>query len=123
MTSWDRCDERDCHDLGGIQKELDELEDTISTIKAVLLDAEEEQVHNHQIRNWLNRPGGAVHEADDLSDEINTEALQIYNCPNLLKKCQRLIGEDWPKIAHIEILDFFQEIFRQELFFPRCFCN
>ena len=62
--------------LWGVNDELDALEETISTIKAVLLDAEEKQVHSHQVRNWLERLGGPVREADDLTDEINTEALR-----------------------------------------------
>lgn len=28
--------------------------------------------------------------------------LSIYNCPLLEKKCGREIGEDWPKISHID---------------------
>ena len=56
---------------------LEELEDTISTIKDVLLDAEEKQVHNNQVKNWLQRLGGVVHDADNLTDEINTEALRL----------------------------------------------
>nr|XP_048332998.1 putative disease resistance protein RGA1 [Ziziphus jujuba var. spinosa] len=61
--------------LWGVKEELTGLEDTISTIEAVLLDAEEKQSHNHQIKNWLKRLEDVVYDADDLMDEFNTEAL------------------------------------------------
>ncbi|PON72370.1 hypothetical protein PanWU01x14_067610 [Parasponia andersonii] len=44
----------------GVKAELKELENTLLTIKAVLLDAEEKQVHNHQVRNWLEKLEDAV---------------------------------------------------------------
>ncbi|XP_062117780.1 disease resistance protein RGA2-like [Humulus lupulus] len=68
----------------GVNDELDQLNETISTIKAVLLDAEKKQSHNNQVNNWLHRLGNAVLEADDLMDEVNTEALrrQLRMSPN-----------------------------------------
>nr|XP_024926164.1 putative disease resistance protein RGA3 isoform X2 [Ziziphus jujuba var. spinosa] len=62
--------------LWGVKNELQELEDTISIIKDVLVDAEEQQVHNVQIRNWLKKLEGVVYEADDLIDDFDTEALR-----------------------------------------------
>ncbi|GMN55464.1 hypothetical protein TIFTF001_024588 [Ficus carica] len=67
---------REISSLWGVNDELDELEDTMSAIKDVLLDAEEKQLHSHQVRNWLQRLGVAVHIADDLMDEFKTEALR-----------------------------------------------
>ncbi|XP_062117792.1 disease resistance protein RGA2-like [Humulus lupulus] len=60
----------------GVKDALEQLKETISTIQAVLLDAELKQSHNNQVNNWLHRLGNAVLEADDLMDEINTEALR-----------------------------------------------
>ncbi|XP_062117793.1 disease resistance protein RGA2-like [Humulus lupulus] len=60
----------------GVNDELQQLNETISTIKTVLLDAEKKQSHNNQVNNWLHRLGNAVLEADDLMDEVNTEALR-----------------------------------------------
>ncbi|XP_024025978.1 putative disease resistance protein RGA3 [Morus notabilis] len=62
--------------LWGVNDDLDQLNDTISTIKYVLLDAEEKQINSHQVRNWLRRLGGVVDDADNLLDEFNTEALR-----------------------------------------------
>jgi len=35
--------------------------------------------------------------------------LSIYSCPNLEKRCRKGIGEDWPKIAHVEYIDIHNE--------------
>lgn len=45
----------------GAKDELSGLEKTISTIKDVLLDAEEQQLHNHQVRSWLKKLEDAVY--------------------------------------------------------------
>jgi hypothetical protein len=34
------------------------------------------------------------------------QSLVIYNCPNLEKRCEKDLGEDWPKIAHIPYISF-----------------
>nr|XP_048329170.1 disease resistance protein RGA2-like isoform X1 [Ziziphus jujuba var. spinosa]XP_048329171.1 disease resistance protein RGA2-like isoform X1 [Ziziphus jujuba var. spinosa]XP_048329172.1 disease resistance protein RGA2-like isoform X1 [Ziziphus jujuba var. spinosa]XP_048329173.1 disease resistance protein RGA2-like isoform X1 [Ziziphus jujuba var. spinosa]XP_048329174.1 disease resistance protein RGA2-like isoform X1 [Ziziphus jujuba var. spinosa]XP_048329175.1 disease resistance protein RGA len=62
--------------LWGVEDELDQLEDTIKTIKSVLADAEKKQVQSEQIKTWLERLEDAVYEADDLVDEFSTEALR-----------------------------------------------
>nr|XP_048333503.1 putative disease resistance protein RGA1 [Ziziphus jujuba var. spinosa]XP_048333504.1 putative disease resistance protein RGA1 [Ziziphus jujuba var. spinosa]XP_048333524.1 putative disease resistance protein RGA1 [Ziziphus jujuba var. spinosa] len=72
-----------------VKHELSGLEDTISTIKAVLLDAEEKQNHNHQIKNWLKRLEDVVFDADDLMDEFNTEAALLQQ--------RRMLGSEMTK--------------------------
>ncbi|KAF3438111.1 hypothetical protein FNV43_RR20867 [Rhamnella rubrinervis] len=62
--------------LWGVEDELDQLVDTMKTIKGVLSDAEKQQSHNDQIRIWLQRVEDVVYEADDLVDEFSTEALR-----------------------------------------------
>ncbi|AES96304.1 LRR and NB-ARC domain disease resistance protein [Medicago truncatula] len=37
------------------------------------------------------------------------EKLSIYSCPELEKRCQKEIGKDWPKIAHVEYIDIQNE--------------
>jgi hypothetical protein len=34
------------------------------------------------------------------------QSLVIYKCPNLEKRCEKDLGEDWPKIAHIPYISF-----------------
>ncbi|KAM6568285.1 hypothetical protein CsatB_016270 [Cannabis sativa] len=60
----------------GVNDELEQLTETISTIQAVLLDAEKKQSHNNQVKNWLQRLNTVVLKADDLMDEVNTQALR-----------------------------------------------
>ncbi|XP_062117907.1 putative disease resistance protein RGA1 [Humulus lupulus] len=67
---------RQISSLWGVNDELDQLRQTISTIQAVLLDAEKKQRHNNQVQNWLQRLSGVVDDADNLMDEINTQALR-----------------------------------------------
>ena len=39
----------------GVEDDLEKLEDTLSTVKAVLLDAEEQQGHNQEQNVWLGK--------------------------------------------------------------------
>ena len=61
--------------LLGVKEEIGKLRETVSTIKAVLLDAEKKE-HSNQVKEWLKRLRDAIYDADDLLDDISTEALQ-----------------------------------------------
>ena len=65
--------------IWSVKDEIAKLGETVSTIKAVLLDAEAKQ-HNSEvseaIKLWLKRLKDAMCDADDLLDEISTEALR-----------------------------------------------
>ncbi|KAF5447762.1 hypothetical protein F2P56_033286 [Juglans regia] len=62
--------------LWGVTDELKKLKNTVSTIQAVLLDAEEQRaVNNHQVIEWLERLKDVVYDADDLLDGFSTECL------------------------------------------------
>ncbi|TQD76510.1 hypothetical protein C1H46_038001 [Malus baccata] len=63
------------------QKKLDEpllekLKVTLPALCAVLNDAEEKQISNLAVRKWLDGLKHAVLDAEDLLDEIDTEALR-----------------------------------------------
>jgi hypothetical protein len=49
---------------------------TVSTIQAVLLDAEEQHAHNHAVKDWLGKLKDAMYEANDLLDDYSTELLR-----------------------------------------------
>ncbi|XVF41672.1 hypothetical protein PTKIN_Ptkin01aG0298700 [Pterospermum kingtungense] len=60
----------------GVQSDLENLERTLTAIKAVLLDAEEKQAHNNQVQNWLHELKDACSDAEDVLDELEIEALR-----------------------------------------------
>ncbi|XP_023892107.2 putative disease resistance protein RGA4 [Quercus suber] len=55
--------------LWNVKDDLEQIRKTVSTIKAVLQDAAEEQNHNNQDKVWLEKLKEAVFDADDLLDE------------------------------------------------------
>ena len=61
--------------IWGVKDEIKKLKETVSTISAVLLDAEAKQHNSEEIKLWLKRLKDAMCDADDLLDEISTEAL------------------------------------------------
>jgi polyhydroxyalkanoate synthesis regulator phasin len=62
--------------LWGVKDDLEKLTNTVSAIKAVLLDAEEKQVQSHAIKDWVEKLKDALYEADDVLDDFSTEALR-----------------------------------------------
>ncbi|XP_028116201.1 putative disease resistance protein RGA4 [Camellia sinensis] len=62
--------------LCGVNPEMTKLSSTLSTIQAVLEDAEQTQLQNKAIQTWLKELNDAAYEADDILDECATEALQ-----------------------------------------------
>ncbi|XP_075674038.1 putative disease resistance protein RGA4 [Castanea sativa] len=62
--------------IRGVKAELQKMNHTVSTILAVLHDAEEQQVENHQAKDWLLKLTDAVFDADDLLSEFSTHALR-----------------------------------------------
>eukprot|EP00257_Ricinus_communis_P027202 XP_025014616.1 putative disease resistance protein RGA3 [Ricinus communis] len=60
----------------GVNDEIEKLKGTVSRIQAVLLDAEEKQAWNNQVKDWLGKLKEVVFEADDLLDDFSTEALR-----------------------------------------------
>ena len=54
--------------IWGVKDDLRKMKNTVSTIQAVLQDAEEQQDKNHQVKDWLMKLRDAVFDADDLLD-------------------------------------------------------
>ncbi|WRX24091.1 Glycosyl hydrolase family 32 [Theobroma cacao] len=59
----------------GVQSGLQKLSKTLNIVKAVLLDAEEKQALNNQLRVWLQELKDACYDAEDVLDEFEVEAL------------------------------------------------
>ncbi|CAL1379951.1 unnamed protein product [Linum trigynum] len=60
--------------LWNFRRELRKLKGTVSRIQAVLRDAEKKQFHNHQVKDWLEKLSDVMYDADDLLDDLATEA-------------------------------------------------
>ncbi|XP_057964553.1 putative disease resistance protein RGA3 [Malania oleifera] len=58
------------------KSELKKLENTVSAIKALLLDAEEQQERNKHLREWLRKLKDACYDADNVLDEFEIESLR-----------------------------------------------
>ncbi|KAB1225983.1 Disease resistance protein RGA2 [Morella rubra] len=56
--------------LWGAEGEAEKLKDTVSTIKTVLLCAEEQQDGNPEVRVWLEKLQKPMYDADDLLDIV-----------------------------------------------------
>ncbi|KAF3441381.1 hypothetical protein FNV43_RR15295 [Rhamnella rubrinervis] len=61
---------------------LNQLENKFWLANGVLDDAEKQQITNPNVRKWLEKLKDAIHNAEDLVDDIKTEALrcQLEDC-------------------------------------------
>ncbi|XP_022743838.1 putative disease resistance protein RGA3 [Durio zibethinus] len=80
------------------RSDLRELETTLTTIKAVLLDAEEKQAHDNQLRVWLQELKNACYDAEDVLDEFEIEALrkQVLKQRGIGKKVSNFFSSSNP---------------------------
>ncbi|XP_074285878.1 putative disease resistance protein RGA1 [Silene latifolia] len=60
--------------IWGYESQLDELKNTITTIRLVLLDAESKDQLSHEAQHYIQKLQDAVYDADDLFDEFRTIA-------------------------------------------------
>ncbi|KAJ6302271.1 hypothetical protein OIU77_016372, partial [Salix suchowensis] len=63
----------------GLKDQLLKLNGTVTRIKAVIQDAEEQvqkQKQNNQIKDWLKKLREAVYDAEDLLDDFSTQVLR-----------------------------------------------
>ncbi|XP_022722136.1 putative disease resistance protein RGA3 [Durio zibethinus] len=61
----------------GVKAEISKLNHTVSLIKGVLRDAEEQQRNNnHAVTEWLSQLKDVLYDVDDLLDDFSTEALR-----------------------------------------------
>ncbi|KAH0741397.1 hypothetical protein KY290_034440 [Solanum tuberosum] len=61
----------------GFENEFKKLLSTFSTIQIVIEDAQEKQLKDKPLENWLQKLNVAAYEADDILDECKTEAARL----------------------------------------------
>ncbi|KAF2307942.1 hypothetical protein GH714_033574 [Hevea brasiliensis] len=98
----------------GLQGELKKLEDILLTVKAVLLDAEEKQASDHQLRVWLAKLEDALYDAEDVLDEFECEnqrrrVLQLYG--TTIKK----VSDSICKLQNLQFLSLYTEEFGSDI--------
>ncbi|WVZ06410.1 hypothetical protein V8G54_019756, partial [Vigna mungo] len=76
----------------GLYDDLRDLTNTLSSVKAVLLDAQQKQDHNHQLRGWLTHLKIVLSEAEDLLDE--------FDCQTLRNEVVKADGSTKAKVSH-----------------------
>ncbi|XP_049377851.1 putative disease resistance protein RGA1 [Solanum stenotomum] len=63
--------------LFGFENEFENLSSRFSTIQAVLEDAQEKQLKDRAIKNWLHKLNAAAYKVDDILDECKNEAARL----------------------------------------------
>lgn len=63
--------------------ELNKLQETLSTIAKVLLDAEEKQRKDHRLTDWLGKLKDVCYDIDDVLDEFEFQKLRMLVLLNL----------------------------------------
>ncbi|KAL3715891.1 hypothetical protein ACJRO7_007619 [Eucalyptus globulus] len=58
------------------ENQIQELRETLTAIKAVLLDAEEQKAKDHRLQVWLDGLQHVFYDAEDVLDELECEALR-----------------------------------------------
>ncbi|WRX22673.1 NB-ARC - like 10 [Theobroma cacao] len=67
---------REIEVASNLKTELENLESTLTTIQAVLQDAEQKQWRSEAVQNWLRKLKDVAYDADDILDEFAAKALR-----------------------------------------------
>ncbi|XP_024043540.1 disease resistance protein RGA2 [Citrus clementina] len=78
----------------GVKNDLQKLKETLTTVKSVVLDAEEKQIHNHRLSDWLGKLKDACYDAEDVLDEFEVEDLrrQVMKQRSIGRKFRNFFG-------------------------------
>ncbi|XP_068308518.1 disease resistance protein RGA2-like [Pyrus communis] len=89
----------------GVQADLQKLGRTMSTIRGVLLDAEEKQARNSALRSWLRQLKDVFLDAEDLLDEFECEALrrQVVRRSGTTRKVRRFFSRSNPVAFRLRV--------------------
>ncbi|XP_027364311.1 putative disease resistance protein RGA1 [Abrus precatorius] len=97
----------------GVYDDLREMKQTISFIKAVLLDAEQKQHQNNQLRQWLTQIKHVLYNAEDIVDDFECEALRkhvVKTQGSVSRKVRRFFSGSNPIIYRLKMAHEIKEI-------------
>ncbi|XP_011001558.1 PREDICTED: putative disease resistance protein RGA3 [Populus euphratica] len=96
----------------GVEEQLEKLKDILFSIEPVLHAAEEEHDKNEEVRVWLGKLKEAVHDADDVIDEYQTDNVQrqvlVYR--SLIKKVRNFCSLSNPILFRFQLGQKLKEI-------------
>ncbi|KAM1184956.1 hypothetical protein PS2_014002 [Malus domestica] len=89
----------------GVQADLQKLGRTVSIIKDVLVDAQEKQARNGDLRSWLQQLKDVFLDAEDLLDEFECEALrrQVVRGSGTTRKLRRFFSRSNPVAFRLRV--------------------
>ncbi|XP_048138555.1 putative disease resistance protein RGA3 [Rhodamnia argentea] len=90
----------------GVEGQISELRETLTAIKAVLSDAEEQQTKKHGLQVWLDQLQDVLYDAEDVLDELECEALRkkvISRYGGIKEKVYRFLSLSNPLIFRVKI--------------------
>ncbi|XP_044507252.1 putative disease resistance protein RGA4 [Mangifera indica] len=98
----------------GVKNDVQELAGTLTTIKAVLLDAEEKQTQNEKLRVWLEKLKEVCYDVEDVLDETEVKDLLGHKIKKINKRLAKIAIEKddfnlTEKIYSNNILDWERE--------------
>ncbi|XP_058721862.1 putative disease resistance RPP13-like protein 1 [Vicia villosa] len=93
---------------------LENLKTTLLSLQSILNDAEEKQITNHAVKQWLENLRDVVFQADDLFDKINTEALRYkveaeYQRKTVSAKMKNIFSSSFKQL-NSEMLTLFERL-------------
>ncbi|KAB2057478.1 hypothetical protein ES319_A11G171600v1 [Gossypium barbadense] len=88
---------------GSLKTELDCLESTLSTIQAVLLDAEKKQWKSEAIKNWLGKLKQAAYHLEDVLDDFKEEARNRSLCKDARSKVSTFFSPRNPLVFRLQM--------------------
>ncbi|XP_027367419.1 disease resistance protein RGA2-like [Abrus precatorius] len=97
----------------GVYDDLQKMKDTISFINAVLLDAEQKQHQNNQLRVWLTQIKHVLSDTEDIIDDFECEALRkhvVKTHGSMSRKVRRFFSGSNPLIYRLKMAHEIKEI-------------
>ncbi|KAK8520427.1 hypothetical protein V6N12_004365 [Hibiscus sabdariffa] len=98
-----------------VKTDLRKLKETMSSIKAVLLDAERQQHHNEKLRLCMWKLRNIFYDAEDVIDDFRCETLrkQVVNHPDISLKVRFLSSCTLPLLFSLKMGHKIKEINRR----------